>query len=293
MKHSLVIGARGLVGEHISRSLIEHSQKVTLTHYTSKSPKSEYLDIRNRAKVQGFIKAKRPDIIYLPAAATNVDFCEENPSEAFRTNVSGVKNLIDASNKVNARLVYFSSDYIFDGIDGPYTEDSIPNPICEYGKQKLIAEYLINTTSENFVIIRTTVVYGWERNGKNFIARLIKTLQANQEIKIPVDQIGSPTYAPNLAKASIELAMSNHQGVFNICGTALGNRYEFACEAAKTFGLNTSLIQPIQTHDLKQPASRPLRAGMLTNKAAKTIGIQLIDYREGLKLMKKDSSTNI
>ncbi len=285
MNACMVIGASGQIGEHLVDTLKKGGKNVVATHHRTSTPNSELLDIRKADDAQRLVEMAKPDVVYLTAATTHVDFCEQNPAESYEVNVIGAKNIVAATNYVGARLVYFSSDYIFDGKSGPYSEDALPNPINEYGKQKLIAEHYIALFSRNHLIIRTTVVYGWERQGKNFVVRLLKTLEKNQEAPAPIDQIGNPTYAPNLAQASIELAESGAKGVFNLVGPELCSRYEFACEAAQAFNLPTKLIRPVTTDSLNQVALRPLKAGMKIEKAAAILKSSPVGYREGLKLM--------
>ena len=287
MKPSLVIGAAGQVGERIVCTLLSRGQTVVQADLLTPSPDMRRLDIRQRDEVEHAIVSIQPDIVYLTAALTNVDYCEEHPEESYQVNVTGVQNVVDATNRAGARLVFFSSDYIFDGCSGPYHEDSTPCPICEYGRQKLLAEQLIARSSRNYLIIRTTVVYAWEGQGKNFVVRLLKALSDDQEVRVPLDQVSNPTYAPNLAEASIELAENNLQEVFHVVGPERASRYEFACEAARVFGYPVQLIRPITTRELNQPAARPLNAGMTIAKAKGVLKTSLIGFRAGLRLMEK------
>jgi dTDP-4-dehydrorhamnose reductase len=243
------------------------------------------LDMRDRAQVQTLLAELQPAVIYLPAALANVDYCESHPEVGYAVNVVGLRHVVEMANEVGAKLTYFSTDYVFDGKAGPYDETDPANPICEYGRQKLIAEHYVATQAEKALILRTTVVYGWERQGKNFIYRLLKTLRAGQVLKVPEDQIGSPTYAPNLAHASVELATSDATGIFHVAGPELANRLEFAREAAQVFGLPSALIQGVSTSELAQGAPRPLNAGMFVHKAMARLSSPLIGYREGLKHM--------
>jgi dTDP-4-dehydrorhamnose reductase len=174
MRPSLVIGASGLVGEHLVNALKSFGHNSIATYRTHPVLEAEQLDIGQPAQVNAFLERLLPEVIFLPAAVANVDYCETNQELSYRTNVNGVKNVVQASNALGARLIYFSTDYVFDGVSGPYAEDAIANPISEYGRQKLIAEHYISLISLNFLIIRTTVVYGWERQGKNFVYRFVK-----------------------------------------------------------------------------------------------------------------------
>ncbi len=285
MNCNLVIGASGLVGAYLDAMLRASGQKVISTFFTHPITSAIPLDVRQRDNVTTLVTETQPTHIFIPAAIPNVDYCETHPKETYLTNVLGVKNVVMAAKHIGARVIYFSSDYIFDGEDGPYDETETANPVSEYGRQKLEAEHFIGIHAHNFLIIRTTIIYGWERQGKNFVFRLIQSLQDGRLVKVPVDQVGSPTYAGHLAKASIEMASRTDVNLLNIAGRDCISRYEFACHAAKIFGLDEQLILPVTTAELRQPALRPLNAGLKVDKLASLSQIQIPDSAEGLTQM--------
>jgi dTDP-4-dehydrorhamnose reductase len=285
MSVHLVIGASGLVGEHLLRCLRRNGQPAIGTYYQHPRQGLYPLDLRDRQAIAELLRRFEPSIVYLPAALTNVGYCELHPEEAYEINVLGTCLVVHESNSIGARLVYFSSDYVFDGLNGPYSEVDPARPICEYGRQKLLCEHYIALHADNYLIVRTTVVYGWESQGKNFVQRLVKALRAGERVRVPKDQIGSPTYAPNLAEAVVELATAGATGLFHVVGPKLASRYDFAVAAAETFGLDTSLIEPVSTAELGQAAPRPLKAGMHIDKVQGVLQTRLIDYVEGLRMM--------
>lgn len=285
MSRHLVIGASGQVGEHLVRQLHNRGVDVIGTYWKHYLPGLIPLDICNIENVSGLLFQLRPDVVYLPAALTNVDFCELNPNLSYEINVLGICNVMRIVKQTAAKLVYFSSDYVFDGVNGPYSEEAPTRPICEYGHHKLQSEHYIAIHLKDYLILRTTVVYGWESQGKNFVHRLVQDLRKNKNVRVPYDQIGSPSYAPDLAEIAIDLASSDVQGLFNVVGSGLVSRYDFAVVIAKSFGLNADLITPVSTSDLNQVAKRPLKAGMLPDKVQKTLGREVVDFSEGLKRM--------
>ena len=285
----LVIGASGLVGSHILGVIRSSGQNARAAYRNTVIADGFRVDIAHADEVNGLFRAVHPKIVYLPAALTNVDYCELNPQETYRINVRGVENVVKACNAVCAKIVYFSSDYIFDGLSGPYEETDTVNPISEYGRQKLAAEHYIALFAEQYIIIRTTVVYGWESQGKNFIFRLVKSLRENMTVKAPVDQIGTPTFVNNLAEISVQVAASAFTGAVNVAGPDCVDRFAFAQKAAETFGLDKNLVLPVHTAELGQPAKRPLFAGLKTNKVLGLAHIPLVNYSEGLKTMASNS----
>lgn len=227
----------------------------------------------------------RPDVIYFTASLANVDYCELHPDIAYRMNVSSVQNAVALANQHRCKLVYMSSEYVFDGAAGPYRETTAANPVSVYGMQKLAAEHHIALFANDWLIIRTAVVYSWESQGKNFLYRLRSTLRDGKTIAVPSDQISSPTYAPDLVRAMIQLVEQDEHGVFNISGPRLANRYTFALAAADAFGLDPDLIVPVVTADLKQAALRPLNAGLTVDKAERALGRPMLDFQSGLRQM--------
>jgi dTDP-4-dehydrorhamnose reductase len=254
LSRSLVIGASGQIGENLYDYLIQNGNTVVGTYYKTQREWLKFLNIHNMQEVMELFANFIPDTVFFPASLTNVDYCETHPIESFVTNVQGVKNVVLAANQVGAKIIYFSSDYIFDGESGPYRENDLPNPICVYGLHKVFAEHFVGLHANNYLIIRTTVVYGWERQGKNFIVRLLRALQHGKTVNVPVDQIGNPTYAPDLTQSVVELVGKSSREVYNIAGRSRTSRFEFAIAAANIFGLNPKLIKPTETQMLKQVA---------------------------------------
>jgi dTDP-4-dehydrorhamnose reductase len=285
MSTHLVIGVSGQVGEHLTRAAEAAGGEVVGTFRGCPLSGARPLDIRGREAVRVLVEETRPAVVYLPASLTNVDHCERNPEEGYAINVVGVRHVVEAANAIGARVVYFSSDYVFDGTAGPYCEEDPANPICEYGRQKLIAEHYVALHARDALIVRTTVVYGWERQSKNFVCRLLNTLRDGGTLRAPLDQIGSPTYAPNLARAIVELVLAGATGIYHVSGPERASRYEFACEAARVFGLDARLIRAVTTPELEQPAPRPLNAGMRVDRAAAALSFPLLGYQEGLRAM--------
>lgn len=274
--NALVIGATGLVGGQLLRALAAAGQDAVGTYYAHPMPNLIPLDVRDAGVVRERVAHTKAAVVYLPASLTHVDHCETHPDESFACNVTGVRNVA----ATGARIVYFSSDYVFAGDRGPYRESDPTGPVSVYGRHKVLAE---QSLPPGALIIRTTVVYGWEVLGKNFVYRLRQTLDEGKELRVPADQIGSPTYAPNLARAAVALERKGATGVYHVAGPQRASRYDFAIEAARVFDLNGGLIRPVSTADLGAPAPRPLNAGMVCDKVRAELPFPLIGYPEGLR----------
>jgi dTDP-4-dehydrorhamnose reductase len=280
---ALVIGASGLVGSHLLAALAEAGDTPTGTYRAMAAPGLSPLDIRDAAAVAARLMADRPDFVFLPASLTHVDYCESHESESFAVNVAGVLHVVQAAATIGARIVYFSSDYVFAGDAGPYREGDPVNPLGVYARHKVEAERALPAGA---LTIRTTVVYGYEAQRKNFVYRLRRVLSEGGEMKVPIDQVSSPTYAPNLARAAVALANAGAKGIFHVAGPVRVNRYELALEAARVFGLDLTRVLPVTTAEFGQSAQRPLDAGFVTDKAQHMLAFPLIDYRAGLRALR-------
>lgn len=283
----LIIGASGFVGS-LLYEILTREDKVVGTFYPRQLEVKglKYLDITDRKSVEALIKEIKPAVIILTAALTYVEYCEDHPKEAFEINVLGTTNVALMAKEINAKLVFFSTEYVFDGKAGPYSEEDQPNPISYYGKTKLEGEKVIRDNLGDYLIIRTTVVYGYEKDGKNFIMQLIQKNKAGLIMNVPVDQYGSPTFRDNLVEATIELIQKDKRGIYNVVGCEVINRFDFSILSAEILGLDKNLIIPKTTIELGQKAPRPLKAGLKIDKIRQEIDIKLLSPKEGLEILK-------
>ncbi|PIN78415.1 NAD(P)-dependent oxidoreductase, partial [Candidatus Woesearchaeota archaeon CG10_big_fil_rev_8_21_14_0_10_34_8] len=245
-------------------------------------------DVRDRQAVFSLLDCVKPDIIIQPAAQPWVDFCEKNPCESYAINVQGPYNVIDWCAKNNVKHLFLSTDYIFDGKEGPYTEDAKPNPLNVYGRHKLLVEEYIQRKLPNLgLIVRTVGVYGWEKWGKNFVANLVKNLQLGKEIIVPNDQDATPIHVDDLSNAILALIKNNKHGIYHAAGPKFLSRYEFSLIIADVFECDKSLIKGVETKELGQAADRPRKAGLLTAKIKNEINVNFKDPYLALGLMKE------
>lgn len=301
----LVIGATGLIGDKIYKKLTEikvQSKKnefiseleIMGTYCTIPVDGLMQLNIINTESVENIFKDFKPNIVIQPAAVSNVEFCEEYPIEAAKINIDATKNIINLCKNYNSKYVFFSTDYLFDGKKGNYKEEDTPSPLNIYGKQKLFIENYIVDNLNDYLIIRTTVVYGWEIKGKNFVTNLINKLSDGQKLFVADDQIGNPTYAFNLAEIIIDLLSNNKFGIYNVVGSTSMDRYSFGKLVCEVFKLNSSLLVPMKTNQLKQKALRPLNSTLDITKLKNNCNLKIIEPKEGLELMFKEKfDTNL
>ena len=282
-----VIGASGLLGQSLMRVLENNQYEVSGTYASRAADGLVFLDIREPSAVREYFRRLQPDIVFLTAALTHVDYCEDHPEEAFRINVEGTKNAAREAKRCGSKLVFYSTDYIFDGQSGPYDEGAAPSPVSIYGKSKLEGERAIQEIVEDHLILRTTVVYGWDRRSSNFAMQLYQKLQGGVPMKVPDDQVGNPTLADYLAEASRCLAQQETRGIVNVVGRDLMPRSEFARALAQVFGLDPQLIVPVSTASLMQRAPRPLRGGLRVEKLRQLLGTEAMTLDEALKRLRR------
>jgi len=284
----LVTGSSGLLGSKIV-ALAETRYETTPTHHEQPFfTNSVRLDITNEEEVRQTIKKFRPDVVFHTAAETNVDKCEINKSLAWEVNVEGTRNLVDICGETDARLVYVSTDYVFDGLRGFYAEDDEPAPVNYYGTTKLRGEEAARELGENCVIVRTSVLYGWHPWKQNFVTWVMNSLRQKQRISVVDDHYNSPTYADSLAHGLLNLCQKRVSGVFHMAGRRRSSRYDFALTIAREFDLDPSLIIPTKMENLKiWIANRPQDSSLRVDKAQEMLGLKFLDIEEGLRMMKE------
>lgn len=298
----LVIGGSGLLGFKVAELSVKEAFE---THATYNFCPIELegcdfvrLDKTVRDDTLDLVKRLKPDVVIDTAALHNVDYCETHRDEAWKVNVVGTRNVADACEEVCAKMIFISTDYVFDGTKALYTEEDAPNPLNLYAKTKLEGENLLKKAAVAYAIARPSVIYGWNpgelaglksSSGKsmNFVIWTINKLKRREEINIVTDQYSSPTYAGNLAEALLALSKSDKQGVYHTAGKTCTNRFNFAKKIAEVFELDGSLIKPVTSDLFRQVAKRPKRCCLDVSKAERELKVRFLAVEEGLKKMKE------
>lgn len=265
----LIIGASGLVGGNCLRYLSTQNHDCIGTYFSYPAKDTVYYDTLNIENPDNFdLDAFAPEVIIHCGALTHVDYCEQHPEESERLTVQSTQNVIEIARKFSTKLIFISTDYIFDGENGPYDEEAIANPISVYGQHKWEAEELIKKSNLHHIILRITNVYGDEERGKNFVARIIEQATKGQHLtlKLPVDQYATPINAHDIAKAINLLLKADEQGIYNIASTDYMNRVQLALRILKYFPKASYDLIPLTTQEMNPPAARPLQGGLKSNK---------------------------
>ncbi|OQO98543.1 dTDP-4-dehydrorhamnose reductase [Geobacillus sp. 44C] len=241
----------------------------------------EELDITNFDQVQQVISEVKPDVVIHAAAYTKVDLAESEPDQAFAINAYGTRNVAVISEKVGAKLVYVSTDYVFDGTaNAPYNEFAPTNPLSVYGKSKLAGEQFVRDLHSKFFIVRTSWVYG--KHGNNFVKTMLKLAQERDELMVVHDQVGCPTYTVDLANCILELIQTEKYGVYHVSNSGHCSWYEFAKAIFEEAGIKVK-VNPCTTKDFPRPAPRPAYS-VFEHMALRLNGFkEMPHWRESLK----------
>lgn len=285
MKRLFITGGSGLLGSKFN-SLAYENFEIIKTYNKNPQGNAIPLDITDEEDVLRKIDSVNPDLVIHSAALTDVDYCEEHRKKAYQINAEGTLNVIKACEKIDARLIYVSTDFVFDGKKGLYLEEDETNPLGYYALSKLKGEEFVKNSNLNYAITRVSVLYGWH-NKSNFVTWVINELKDKNQINIVTDQYNSPTLADNAAEAIIKIFQSNKEGIYHIAGDERISRFDFARNIAEVFQLDETLINPIVSSQLVQKAQRPVDSSLSVEKAKHDLDMKLLNTHEGLKLMKK------
>ena len=287
----LIIGGTGVIGYKIVQHLLNENENVEFTFLNNKqvSKNSHLLDIKDTIKTKKLIKNINPDIVIHCAGLTNIDLCETNKQLAESINVLGTKNIVESCIEVNAKIVYLSTSFVFDGKE-KYTENDKTIPSTFYGVTKLKGEKIIQESNLPYLILRTDQPYCWIEKWQhtNSVIRVIESLKDKKKFLEVDDWFNVPTYVPDFVNAVIKLIKLKKEGIFHVVGTDFVNRYEWSKVTAKIFHLDSNLIKPINSSSLNLPTKR-VNGNLNNDKLFKEIGMKMMGIEEGLKQMVKEN----
>ena len=295
MKKVLITGANGLLGQNLIFLLSGAVDMEVIATGRGPAridfPKVTYIDVdlSNRNEVFAkFLKVSPTHIIHA-AAITQVDICEQDNELCWRHNVVASENLIEVAEELNAYFQYISTDFVFDGVGGPYSETDKPNPINFYGKSKHVVEQLLLKSPLDYAIVRTVLVYGVGQNlsRSNMVIWVKNKLENHEAIRVVDDQWRSPTLVDDLAKGCKLILEKNTMGIYHISGKDYLTPYDIALKTADAFGLDKLLISPTNAATFKEVGTRPLKTGFHIFKARKELGYEPVSLEQGIQIVKR------
>jgi dTDP-4-dehydrorhamnose reductase len=281
-----VTGSTGLIGSQVVADLCKSNNDVYSSYHQTKP---EYgipipLNLTNKNQILENVNKTKPDCIIHLAAMTGVDQCEVDRDLALSINKEATKTIAKMAAKINAFFLYVSTDYVFDGNKGNYTESDIPKPVGFYGKTKLEGELSLNQLASSYSIARTSTPFGLHKTKKTFPLWIKENLELQKEIPILIDQVTSPTYVPNLSKMIIEVATRKITGVINLAGSTRISRYEFAQKIAEKLRLDKNLLKPITIEHMSWKAKRPQDSSLDVSYANEILNEKPLPINQSLDL---------
>ncbi len=271
----LIIGAKGMLG----KDLVQASSDASLDFIGLGKID---LDITEPQSVENKLIEIKPNVVILSAAYTLVDKCEDEKESANLVNGVGARNVALACKKIGARLLYVSTDYVFDGLkEDPYVESDPTNPINAYGRSKLLGEQNVQEVLDDYLIIRTSWLFGL--GGKNFVESILKRGEKGEDLKVVSDQVGAPTHTKDLAEAIIKLALKGTKGIINVSNSGECSWQGFASAIYSEIGVDKSKVSPISTEEYGARALRPKNSKLSSERFENVTGYKLRHWKEALK----------
>ncbi len=296
-KKILITGANGLLGQKLVELLSTQPEIELIATSRGKCRLPEKytnyqyhpLDITQPAEVANLLAELQPDCLIHTAAMTNVDQCENEREACWEMNVNAVQYLVNACVRHDIFLLHLSTDFIFDGLNGPYSEEAEAFPVSHYGESKLAAERLVQQSNIRWAIARTVLVYGiaHDMSRTNIILWVKKSIEEGKTIQVVNDQWRTPTLAEDLAVGCWLIVRQEAQGIFNISGKDFLTPYEMAIKTAAFFSLDPSFIRLADSSTFTQPAKRPPRTGFILTKAYSVLGYDPRSFEEGIAVLAK------
>lgn len=282
----LITGCNGQLGSELKKILGEGKSEIgpipeVLFNAELDCIDLEELDITDLYASSTYISVLAPDIIINCAAYTNVDACESNEEDAFRINAIGARNMAICAEKIGAKLVHISTDYVFAGDAAkPYSEFDLPAPQCVYGLTKLAGENYVRNLSSRWFIVRTAWLYGF--SGRNFVKTILKAASETGKLKVVDDQVGNPTNAADLAHHILKIAVTEEYGLYHCTGKGECSWYDFASKIVEYSGIKAE-AEPCTSDEYPRPAKRPSYSSLDHMMLRSTVGDEMRNWQEALR----------
>ena len=288
----LITGANGFLGFYLTEQLLAKNFPVIATGKGecrlpfTHDLKFQWLsmDFTDPFSIHDVFENIKPDVVVHAGAMSKPDDCEIDQMKAYLVNVEGTVQLLINSEELKSFFVFLSTDFVFDGERGMYTEDDVPKPVNYYGRTKLEAEEAVKEYEYGWAIVRTVLVYGKNHSGHNNILKIVKEkLVKGEEYNVVDDQVRTPTYVEDLAKGIVSIIEKKASGVFHLSGKDILTPYQMAIKTAEHLELDSSVLKKVTAASFTQPAKRPLKTGLIIDKARKELGFEPLNFEEGLK----------
>jgi dTDP-4-dehydrorhamnose reductase len=297
MRKILITGASGLLGSKlmaIARDDFEVLGQYYHEDFSLKGCEAVQMDLRDREKVFTMVEQYEPDILVHAAALRDMDYCEMHKEEAQAVNVDATRNVVDICKEIGTKVLYVSTDVIFDGTRTNYKETDEPSPINVYAKTKLEGEALVLEGAEN-IVTRISFLYGWNVSDRrlNFVTWVLNNLKLEAEIDLYTDQYRNGSYMDDVARVFLMMYMRGLKGIYHVAGHNCLNRYEMGEIICEVFGYDKDLLTPTNSANADWTAPRPNNCCLDVSRAEEDLEMNFLPFREGLLAMKKQESEGI
>lgn len=285
----LITGANGFIGHYLVKQLSPHYQLIANGKGESRLPLFntrffyQPLDFTDEQQVNEIVDRYVPDVIIHSGALSKPDECERNKEAAYTINVTGTEYLLKAAKRANSFFIFLSTDFVFSGEKGMYSEEDTPAPVNYYGQTKWEGEEAVKNYVFDWAIVRTVLVYGKpipERH--NLLSFVASSLQQNKPVNIVNDQVRTPTYVEDIASAIHQLIKKKKCGIFHVSGQDILTPYQMAIATARHLSLNDMLINKVTADSFREPARRPSKTGFVITKAKQELDFIPTSFADGL-----------
>jgi dTDP-4-dehydrorhamnose reductase len=288
----LITGANGFLGYYLAEKLLAKNYSVIATGkgecrlpFTN-NKNFHYLpmDFTDPYAVHDVFEQTKPGVVVHAGAMSRPDECELNQMQAYLVNVEATVHLLINAAEYKCFFIFLSTDFVFDGESGMYSEDAIPVPVNYYGKTKLEAEQAVKEYEYDSAIVRTVLVYGKNHSGRsNFLSIVKEKLEKTEGYSVVDDQWRTPTYVEDLADGIVSIIEKKASGIFHISGKDILTPYQMAVKTAAFLGYDSKLIKRVTAAEFTQPAKRPPKTGFVIEKARKELGYEPLSFEDGLR----------
>lgn len=294
MMKVLITGSNGLLGQYLVQRLSALPEYEVIATGRGANRlrrqdgyKYESVNLADEAAVKGLIERSQPDVIIHAGAMTQADDCERNKDACWMVNVTATRYLLQGAERTGAFFLFLSTDFVFDGLEGPYREDDPVNPVNYYGASKAAAERIVKQSKAAWAIARTVLVYGVADDPRrsNIITWVKSNLEQKKKLKVVNDQWRTPTLVQDLAEGCKLIIDKRAEGIFHLSGKDMLTPYDMAVQVAGYLELETKLLEKVDGSSFKQPAKRPAKTGFVIEKAEKELGYSPHSFEEGLKIV--------
>lgn len=283
MIKTAVIGASGYIGRHLWQSYRSKFPDCVGTTFSANQSELVHFDIRNPDIASLRLIESGHQAVIIASAKPNVAFCEKNPNDAYAVNVHGTLEAIRQLDRIGIPVIFLSSDYVFEGISGPYNDTDPVNPTTDYGRHKAHVERKLPELADRFLIFRLSKIYGTQKNDKTLLDEMASILASGSAINAAADQKFCPTHIDDVVKAVHYLQGCQTKGTFNVCSPEGRSRYEIAIALAQAMHVDMRLIKAISLHTLPSMSSRPLDTRMNASEVLRNVGLEFTPLDKSIK----------